>query len=425
MDRGWGSGMTGFFNVILAPALAQAREGEDPSIVRRGAESIRLEAFQLQPPMQYLLPPNFNAEALAIQPLERAETIPSSWYVDPGFHTLDREVLFSRTWQFVGHQNQFVGPGAYRSATVARNPLVVVRGKDGVIRAFYNVCRHRGGPLVTDACGHTSMLKCHYHGWTYRLDGMLRGVPRFDRTELFDKKDYGLIPVRLENWRGLLFAVLDGDPPPLSEMLDGIAERIAPLRLDALEFYRRDTYPVGCNWKVYVDNYLEGYHVPLVHPELVKRLDYRTYTTETARWYSLQQSGFRPGGDGLYSGAEEQAFYYFIFPNTMLNILPGRLQVNVVEPIEQDRCLVHFDYFYSDTESFEAKRTIQEDVDFSDRVQKEDSEICQHVQRGLASRAYDRGRFSVEMEGGVYHFQCLLKEAYRRSAIKTPASVSR
>ncbi len=360
-------------------------------------------------------PPDLDAETLAIQPLARAETIPSSWYVDPSFHLFDREVLFARTWQFVGHETQLAEPGAYLSGTVAGNPLVVVRGKDDVIRAFYNVCRHRGGPLVTDACGRASVFKCQYHGWTYRLDGMLRGVPRFDHTELFDKRDFGLVPVRVERWHGLLFVVLDGDPPPLTAVLDGIPERTAPFRFDALQLYHRDTYEVACNWKVYVDNYLEGYHVPLVHPELMKRLDYRSYTTETAPWYSLQHSGFRSGGDGLYAGTDEAAYYYFIFPNLMLNILPGRLQANVVEPLAPDRCLVRFDYFYEEVDSVSAQQTIAEDMAFSDLVQQEDIGICEHVQRGLGSRAYDRGRFSVEMERGVYHFQCLLKAAYQHA----------
>ena len=359
--------------------------------------------------------PDMDAETLAIHPLPRAETIPSSWYVDPRFHAFERDALLARSWQLVGHEAQLPAPETYLASSVAHNPVVVVRDKHGDVRGFYNVCRHRGGPLVTEPCGQAAVLKCQYHGWTYRLDGMLRGVPRFDRTELFDRRDFGLVPLRIERWQGLVFASLTDDPPPLGEVLDGIAERIAPLRLDELKFYRRETYRVACNWKVYVDNYLEGYHVPLVHPDLTRRLDYASYTTETATWYSLQHSGFRPGSDGLYADTDERAYYYFLFPNMMLNILPGRLQTNIVEPVTPDRCLVHFDYFYEEVEGEAAPRTIAEDIAFSDDIQQEDIVICEHVQRGLASRAYDRGRFSVEMERGVYHFHCLLKEAYRRA----------
>lgn len=357
--------------------------------------------------------PHLAADALAVAPLERAETIPSSWYVDPAFHAFDRLAVFARSWHLVGHESRIPGTGgAYLAAEVAGNPVLVVRDRASALRAFYNVCRHRGGPLAMEACGTAgSVLQCKYHGWTYRLDGSLRGVPRFDRTELFDRRDYGLIPVRLERWQGLLFAALEDGLPPLAEVLEGIAERIAPLRLEALRYHRSDVYDIACNWKVYVDNYLEGYHVPLVHPELSRRLDYRSYTTETARWHSLQHSGFRADGDGLYAAPAGQAYYYFVFPNIMLNILPGRLQTNIVEPLAHDRCRVRFDYYFHEDTPAE---TIAEDVAFSDLVQQEDVEICEHVQRGLASRAYDRGRFSVEMERGVYHFQCLLKQAYAR-----------
>ena len=354
--------------------------------------------------------PDFSAEALRIIPLARAETIPARWYTDPRFHAFDGEAVFMRSWQYIGHEGLIPHAGDYVLATVAGNPVIVVRGHEEEIRAYYNVCRHRGGPLATQERGNVRMLQCQYHGWTYRLDGCLRGVPRFDRTELFDKADYGLIPVAVAIWQGLLFVNLSDRPLPLAELMEGIEARIAPLDLRHLSFYRRVWYEVACNWKVYVDNYLEGYHLPLVHPELCDALDYRSYATETARYYSLQYSPLR-AGEGVYG--EGEAFYYYAFPNTMLNILPDRLQMNRVLPVSHDRTRVLFDYYYADVASAGAIRKIEEDLDFSDRVQQEDIEICEHVQLGLQSRAYDRGRFSVECEQGVYHFQCLLKEAYR------------
>lgn len=354
--------------------------------------------------------PEISAAELQTVPLARAETIPARWYTDPAFHPFDGEAVFSRWWQYVGHEGQIPRTGDYVLATVAGNPVIAVRGQDGQVRAFYNVCRHRGGPLATQEWGNARVLQCRYHGWTYRLDGCLRGVPRFDRTELFDKADYGLVPVTIAMWQGLLFANLAASPPPLRSFLEGIAERIAPIMLDGVSFYRRVPYEVRCNWKVYVDNYLEGYHIPLVHPELCDVLDYRAYVTETARYYSLQHSPLRKGEQRYGEG---EAFYYFIFPNIMLNILPGRLQVNSVIPLAHDRTRVLFDYYYADVTSPKAARHIEADLAFSDRIQDEDKEICEHVQNGLLSHAYDRGRFSVECEGGVYHFQCLLKEAYR------------
>lgn len=356
--------------------------------------------------------PHIPPADLAVVPVERSETIPSAWYVDPRFHVLDRDAVFGRTWQAVGRLDQVAAPGQFLVASVADEPIIVVRGKDGILRAFFNVCRHRGGPLAV-ADGQANALRCQYHGWTYLLDGSLRGVPQMDRCELFDRKDFGLRPVHLDVWEGLVFVHLGEAPRPVAETMAGIVERIAPVRLSDLKFARRVTYEVGCNWKVYVDNYLEGYHVPFVHPELATLLDYGSYTTETFGQYSLQWSPMTGDGSPYDTrGGTATAYYYFIFPNLMLNILPGRLQTNVVQPLGHDRCRVVFDYFQADPASAEARERLAADVEYSDRVQEEDREICEHVQRGLSSRAYDRGRFSPEMEVGVYHFQTLLKGAY-------------
>lgn len=355
--------------------------------------------------------PDLSPADLRVDPLERADTIPSSWYTDARIEPLELRAVFRPGWQVVGHGSQVPRAGDTLSATVAGEPIIVVRGTDDELRAFYNVCRHRGGPLVMEHQDACRVLQCKYHGWTYRLDGTLRGVPRFDRTELFDKAENGLVPVAVDVWEGLIWVCTDPDlASPLDATLDGIAERIAPLDLSGLQFHSRVTYDVACNWKTYVDNYLEGYHLPLVHPELCKTLDVSAYITETFERHSLQHSPIR-GDDGTVYG-EGDAFYYFVFPNVMLNILPGRLQTNVVLPDGPDRCRVLFDFFYADVTSEEALRQIDADLAFSDAVQQEDIEICERVQLGLASRGYDRGRFSVECEAGVHHFQSLLKTAF-------------
>jgi choline monooxygenase len=350
--------------------------------------------------------PDLTPEALAPAPLARAETIPSSWYTAPESHAFDLAHVMAPAWQLVGHESRLARAGDFLTAAVAGNPVLVVRDHDGALRGYYNVCRHRGGPLAMEDQGHARVLQCKYHGWTYLLDGSLRGVPRFDRTELFDRKDYGLVPVEVDTWEGLVFARLEPGAPALDEQMAGIAERIAPLSLRGMRFYRRVTYEVACNWKTYVDNYLEGYHIPLVHPELADLLDYRAYVTETFAHHSLQHSPLRDSDDRYGEG---EAFYYFVFPNVMLNILPGRLQTNAVLPLAADRCLVVFDYHYDEIDEARAEA----DVAYSDQVQQEDIEICEAVQRGLASRAYDRGRFSVDAEAGVHHFQELLKQRYR------------
>src|SRR5262245_51448789 len=211
--------------------------------------------------------PELTDDVLSTVPVERSETIPSAWYTDRRFHTLDRDAIFGATWQAVGHASMVSRPGEYFLATVADNPIIVLRDKEDRIRAFYNVCRHRGGPLALEPTGCVNALTCRYHGWTYLLDGTLRGVPRFDRTELFDKRDFGLVPVQLEVWEDFLFVHLGTGPvTPLHEVLAGIVERIRPNRLTTKQLVRRLDYRVAANWKLYVDNFLEGYHIPLVHP---------------------------------------------------------------------------------------------------------------------------------------------------------------
>jgi choline monooxygenase len=352
---------------------------------------------------------NITESDLLIHPIERAETLSSRFYFGDTVHTLEREHLFARQWQYVGHRSQLQNPGDQIIATVAENPILIVMGDDRVLRAFYNVCRHRGGPLATENC-HSSMLQCKYHGWTYRLDGSLRGTPRFNRVDLFDRKDFGLYPVFLDEWEGLLFVSLTRQELSVAHSCAGIADRIAPERLTEKKFARRVVYDVKCNWKAYVDNYLEGYHVPYVHPELCDLLDLQEYMTETSKCYSLQYSPLKPNETVYGTG---QAFYYFLYPNFMLNILPGRLQTNLVLPVSPTSCRVIFDFYYNDIKSPDARKRMEEDVAYSDKVQQEDIEICEHVQRGLESRVYTTGRFSPETEQGVYHFQSLLKQHYR------------
>ncbi len=348
---------------------------------------------------------------LLVAPLERADTIPASWYLAPEMLDLEKEHVFTKTWQLVGRLEQVREAGEHIIAQIGDEPIVVVRGKDMVLRAFYNVCRHRGGPLaIEDGCA--SVLQCKYHGWTYALDGSLRGVPDFDRVELFDKSDFGLHPIRVAEWQGHVFINLANDALSLNAMTEGISEMIAPIELSKLQFVLRHDYLVKSNWKVYVDNYLEGYHVPLVHPELFKMYDFRSYKTEIAKWYSHQHSPLKPG-ENIYSADGGSAFYFFIYPNLMLNILPGRLQTNLVLPIDANTTRIIFDYYYAEGVTEEL---VREDLRFSDEVQQEDIEICELVQRGLRSRSYHTGRFSVEREIAVHHFQSLLKGSLRSTA---------
>lgn len=354
----------------------------------------------------------FDESVLAPQPLEVALTLPARFYTDPRMLALDARAIFARSWQLVCHRSQVPEVGDHVVTEIAGLPLLVVRGEDGVIRAFHNVCRHRAGPIASCDGKGAKALRCRYHGWTYGLDGVLRGAPEMGRTQDFNPSDIRLPEVRVQVWQGLVFVAL-GESPPFAELVAGIDERLGPARsLEDYVFHHRASYEVACNWKVYVDNYLEGYHVPHIHPGLNSLLDYRSYITETAPWYSFQYSPLESGGD-LYGSGE--ALYYFIHPNTMLNILPSRLQTNRVLPLGVDRCRVEFDFYYPHDDSDAAQARRARDVEFSDEVQDEDVTICEDVQRGLASGSYEAGRLNPLRENAVHHFHEMVRRAYRES----------
>jgi choline monooxygenase len=343
---------------------------------------------------------------LSIVPLERAAALAARFYTNPSVLEHEREQVFARSWQLAAHAGELAGAGDHVVCTVAGVPVLIVRGADGVLRAFHNVCRHRAGPLATASGRGATTLRCRYHGWTYDLEGRLRAAPEMDGAAGFDPGAIALTAAAFREWQGLVFVTLSGEAPPFETVLGGIAERIAPVSLGAMSFHRRVEYELGCNWKVYVDNYLEGYHLPHVHPGLSKLLDYRAYTTELAEWWSLQHSPLRDAEDIYGRGT---AWYFFVYPNLMLNIMPDRLQTNLVTPLGVDRCRVVFDYFYSG----QGVALADEDQPFSDEIQREDIEICERVQQGLRSRSYIPGRLSPRRESGVWHFQNLLRHAYR------------
>jgi choline monooxygenase len=357
--------------------------------------------------------------------IECAWTIASRFYTDPAILEVERRKIFLRTWQLVGTLGQPCGaangaprtiadPETYFTAEVAGEPVVVVRDKEGVLRAFSNVCRHRAGPIAQGS-GCRNVLRCGYHGWTYALDGRLIGTPDVDGVEFFDRSTMGMVPLRLETWEQFLFVNFDPGAPPLAEFLGAIPQQARGFRFEGLELAERRDYIVQCNWKVYVDNYLEGYHIPIAHPGLMREIDYSRYRTETYRYYSQQFAPIRAaGGDGERCYAPNQglseALYFWIFPNLMLNIYPDNVSVNLIVPLGHERTLTIFEWYFHNPKDAKVQERVRRAVDFSDQVQQEDIDLCEAVQRGLRSVTYDRGRYSVKRENGVHHFHMLLSE---------------
>ncbi len=339
--------------------------------------------------------------------LNRASALPARFYAGEATLAIEQRAVFARSWQLVARQEQLVEPGDHVVEHVANMPVLLVRGQDAVLRAFPNVCRHRAGPLALCNGKGARALQCKYHGWTYTLEGQLRSAPEMQDARDFEVADIRLPPLRVHEWQGLVFVALRDDVPALDVVYAGIVERIAPINLGAMHFLRRDAYEVGCNWKIYIDNFLEGYHLPHVHPGLSKVLDYRAYDTELFPWQTLQHSPLRNSEDIYGSG---DAFYYFVYPNVMLNIMPGRMQTNRIVPLGADRCRIEFDYYYAQDERTQAR--IARDQDFSDEIQQEDIAICEAVQKGLASGSYQAGRLCPKRESGLWHFQNQLRAAY-------------
>jgi choline monooxygenase len=359
-------------------------------------------------------------------PLAEASTIPASWYVDPRIVELERLNVFSKTWQLVARTDQLRRAGDFVVARFAGEPLVIVRGDDGTLRAFYNVCRHHAAAVVTEPCGHAAILQCPYHGWKYGLDGSLKGMPEFDGVKNFERAENGLVPVRVETWECFIFVNLDPEAAPLSEFLGGLVRRVAPLGISRLSYFDRRTYDIHCNWKVFVDNYLDGgYHVPHLHKGLNSVLDYKQYTIENEDRYCLQSSPIVTSEEDAATGATrkgDRAWYFWKYPNLMINCYEGYMDTNYVIPADADHCTVVFDFYFSEV-SEKRREFNTQSVNVGNRVQEEDLGICEDVQRGLKSRAYGAGRLSVRREAGEHLFHRLLAADLKRDSSTAVAAV--
>jgi choline monooxygenase len=359
-------------------------------------------------------------------PLERARTIPAAWYHDSQLQELERQAVFGASWQAVGRVDQVAGAGAYLTADVAGEPVAVVRGPDDVLRAFSNVCRHRAAPVLTELCGAATKLRCRYHGWTYDLLGRLRGVPEFEGVADFNREESGLPELAVGVWGPLVWVHLGRPEQPLDEFLQPLTAGTAGCGVEALRFVERREYELSCNWKVYVDNYLDGgYHVNTVHPGLAGVLDYSRYRTELHPLCSVQSSPLVAAkGDDAAARVRtgDRAQYWWLFPNFMLNLYRGVMDANLVLPLGPNRCRVIFDFYFAETEGEKARAFIRESIAVAEQIQQEDVGICEEVQRGLNSRSFQAGRFSVKREAAAYQFHQLLARRLAAAAAVSPSS---
>ena len=329
-------------------------------------------------------------------PIEKAETPPSSWDLREEFLQAETEQILLESWQPAALLSELPEPGAFVSGEFCRQPYVITRATDGQIRAFYNVCRHHAS-LVVEGKGCQSQLTCPYHGWIYDLDGRLRKAPRLGAVKEFQREDYGLRPIHCEIWGPWVWLHFGQNPPGLEQQLGPLARLLAPDSLASLHFVERRSYDLECNWKVYVDNYLDGgYHVEVAHKDLASQLDLDQYQTTVEPPWVMQVCG-----GGSSQRLQGGAVYGWLYPNWMLNRYGPMMDTNWVIPLGPERCRTVFDYFFVDASDADF---VTRSLAASHQVQQEDITICESVQRGLRSRGYEVGRYAPSLEVGEYAF---------------------
>lgn len=347
------------------------------------------------------------------QTLAQAVGLPGSVYTDPEIARIEADAVFARSWQYVAHASRLAAPGDHLVVDIASRPMLLLRDESGQLRALSNVCRHRGGPLaIADGCG-LKQLRCRYHGWTYDLSGGLKSGPELDTIEGMRLADVRLPSARVAQWHGLLFVAIDDAAPPFAEFIDGIDARLAGHDLDSLVLHSRSSYDIDCNWKVYIENFLEGYHVPHVHPALNALIDYKRYVTETGRWHSLQRSPLE--AEVSFYGVGDVSYFY-LWPSTLLDVMPGGLQINRVRANGVDRCRIESEHYYAPGTAEREATRIAQDLELSEITQQEDFDICVRLQRACASGAYVPGRLHPLRENCLHHFQELYRRAMRQAA---------
>jgi choline monooxygenase len=357
--------------------------------------------------------------------LAAGATLPASWYSDPAVLRLEQEAIFARSWQYAGRADLVAEPGSYLTGMAGHIPVVVVRDREGTLRAFVNVCRHRGH-IVAEGAGRRSSLQCPYHAWTYALDGTLRRAPRSEREADFDPTAFSLLPAAVDEWGPLVFVNPDPDAGPLEEALGPLPELVARtgLDLDRLRFRERSEWEIASNWKIAIENYLECYHCPVAHPGFSQVIDVdadayelRSEGLVSSQFGTVRASALAGVTGASYdpNGSAGQAQYHLLWPNVTLNIDPGpgNMSVDSTRPLGPDRCVGASDYFFYEDVSDESARQMME---FAAQVAREDAALVESVHAGLASGMVPQGRLLVSSEHLLQHFQGLVHQALAGAA---------
>lgn len=356
----------------------------------------------------------------------RSLSLRAEAYIDPRWHDFERETIFARTWQWVCHEEKLRTPGAYLAVEIAGRPIAIVRDREGVLRAFYNVCKHRAHELLRGE-GTTSRIMCPYHAWTYDLTGQLRRAPHTERLEAFDTADICLDAVLVEAFCGFVYVNLDPDAAPLAEQSGTLGDEIREWAPDVsrLTHAHRLTYDIRSNWKNVIDNFLECYHCPTAHKDFCTLVDMDTYKVTTHGIWSSHMADAGKSANTAYSveGATVTTHaVWWLWPNTCLMRYPGRgnfLVLHVI-PVGPERTLETYDFFFETADPVPGE---VEAIRYIDEVlQVEDIGLVESVQRGMNTPAFRQGRIvhdpggSGKSEHAVHHFHGLVLDAYARGA---------
>ncbi|MEZ5926743.1 MAG: aromatic ring-hydroxylating dioxygenase subunit alpha [Hyphomicrobiaceae bacterium] len=332
------------------------------------------------------------------------KTLHAAGYHAPDAYTVERQMIFAREWLLLGHARELQSPGDYLAEAIAGWPVLVIRDKAGALKGFHNVCRHRAGPLVEDGCGHTAALRCRYHGWLYDTDGRLARRPDFSAgADAFDGRELALKPIAVAEWRGFVFVNLDVDAGPLTDGLGDLVTTTRDFPIERYSFYRRQTYDLSVNWKTYVDNYLEGYHIPLMHKGLARDLDMASYRVENADRVSIHRSSMR-------SEAAYQGLFLWRWPNNTIGVYGGGFNICRILPEGVRRTRLTFDFYFDPQAGLDADAK-ERAASTTCGIVEEDFPMCEVVQRNLEAGSYDCGPLSPKHEQGVAYFHDLVRHA--------------
>ncbi len=339
-------------------------------------------------------------------------SLPWSWYADEEVLRLEQERLFGRAWQYAARADQVAEPASYVATLAGRLPVVVVRDREGALRAFVNVCRHRGS-ILCEGQGRRETLQCPYHAWTYDLDGSLRAAPRADREPGFPKDELGLVPAAVETWGPFVFVNPDPEAEPLAHVLGELPELLAAggIEVGRLRFHSRTESEVAANWKVCAENYLECYHCQVAHPGFSRVIDVAAdrYRLETAPGRASQVCAPSPKGGAFAGGEVAQGQFHLLFPNTVVNVMPGtpNLSIGPIVPLGAERTSRWLDYFFAADAD---EGWVAEFLELDEQVGAEDRALVERVQRGVRSGAIGSGVLLAESEQLVIHFDRFVRE---------------